>query len=206
MNLILLKEQLIERWVNAFDEISLINEFEKRAVDIKFARSSRYEVKDYCKGKIKARGKFLPGKPADAASDPFVYGVDENGLPCFSFFSHTWNKIAWKGFYSFSDEMVEYVEFCLNTKVPSCIQRIVFNKGRKALFESMIINGRASGWGLSELDNESRVQKLKTDGHTLFCTVEQYEYENDKIIKANCLVVAPGAGEYFYTDIYNYAC
>jgi hypothetical protein len=41
--------------------------------------------------------------------------------------SHVVNKIDWEGLYLYSDTEVEYVEFCLQTKVVNNYTRIAFH-------------------------------------------------------------------------------
>ncbi len=73
--------------------------------------------------------------------DPFEYGFNEEGFPCHVIFRHGYNQVKWEGFYSYSDTEFEYVEFCLNTGIPSEVTTIKFNQGKNVSLQSNPIEG-----------------------------------------------------------------
>jgi hypothetical protein len=195
------KEQLINRWIKAFDEIGEINLVASRTVKIKYAEASRFDLHDYNNGRVKQGGKLFDKKPDDK-SDYHEYGLDQTGFPTVTKFRHSWNKIDWIGYYKREESFVEYIEFCLNTKVPSAINRIIFEKGKKSSFQFLKINGGASYFHVST--KEEIVKDILNSETFLMFSIQEYEYENNLITKAFGLANTPGIGEFTFNDFYNY--
>ncbi len=203
-DLIKAKDQLIERWKHAFDEIDLLENYRAKVSSIKYATSSRYDLEDFSSGKIKAGGKLTIEKPS--YENHYEYGFDKNGSPVYSKHWHVWNKIEWAGFYRKESNLIEYVEFCVTSRIPSRLQRIILLDGKKILFESLAINGGASGskgtyWNRSKEECIELIMKSSID---LICTIEKYEYKNGSIDKSYGLYLMPGIGQYSYEDAYKY--
>jgi hypothetical protein len=135
------------------------------------------------------------------------YGFNTQGLPCFVTFRHDYNQITWEGFYTYSDSLVEYVEFCLNTGVPSALTRVEFRESKKVSFQSIVVNGRGSGNGysLSQLSKEEIISKIRNDGFSIISTVTCYDYGlTGKIEKASSIHITPGIGKFTSYDEYTY--
>jgi hypothetical protein len=201
-NLKSLKGGLIQRWKDAFDEIGLINDYEKKVVSVKYASTFRYDLRDYSSGKIKAGGKMTSERP-EAESNFHEYGFDKDGFPAINKFRHNWNKVDWAGYFKKERDLIEYIEFCLNTNIPSCVQRVVLKNGRKVTFQSLSINGRGSGT-YNALSREYLIEKIINDNFSLMYSIEEYFFDNNSISKANGLAYGPGVEEYEYEDIYRY--
>ncbi len=199
------KQELIERWIKAFDEIDQFSFYEAKTVKIRYAESYRFDVSAYKYGKIKAGGKLLDEKKNDKI-DYHEYGLDKNNFPTISRAKHSWNKIDWIGFYKKEDNLVEYVEFCVNTSVPSVIERIILNNGKKLFFQSFRINGRGTGFHKSylTLPREEMIKNIITDNSSVNLVIEEYEYEKNNIKQAFCCGIASGYGQYTCIDLYNY--
>ncbi|MCW3106045.1 MAG: hypothetical protein JWQ09_551 [Segetibacter sp.] len=201
----LLKEQLIERWKLAFNQVVLLDEFESKSVQIKYASTLRYELKDFDGKKIKPGGRFLSAIPSDPTENFYEYGIEERGLPCFSRSCHKWNAVYWRGFYSFKNDLAEHVEFCIDTGIPSTVERVVFEHGRKISYQSLHINGGGSGSVYYDMPVQQIIESILTDSFSLICTVKEFVYDNnDKVTKAGGLSVGPGPREYKYEDVYMY--
>src|SRR5690242_7652828 len=103
------KQQLIERWIKAFDEIDQFSFYQSKTNKIKYAQNFRFDVRSYENGKLKPGGKLLDEKQ-NKKMDYHEYGLDKNNFPTTSKFKHSWNKIDWIGFYKKEKNLVEYVE------------------------------------------------------------------------------------------------
>src|SRR6478609_9779730 len=112
---------IIQRWENAFDEIDLLPSFKQKVKQIKYAHHYRFDIENYTHKQFPPGGHLLDTKPGDG-QDYFAYGLNEKGWPVHVAFRHTWNKIHWEGFYRYSENRVEFIEFCLESKLPSSIQ------------------------------------------------------------------------------------
>lgn len=199
------KQELIERWIKAFDEIDQFSFYEAKTVKIKYAKSYRFDISSYRNGKIKSGGKLLDEKKDDKM-DYHEYGLDKNNFPTISRAKHSWNRIDWIGFYKKEDNLVEYVEFCLNTKVPSVVERFILNNGKKLFYQSFRINGRGTGFHKSylTLPREEMIKNITNDNSSANLVIEGYEYEKNKIKQAFGYGISSGYGQYTYEDLYKY--
>jgi len=195
------KEELIERWLQAFDEIDDFAFFESKTVKIKYADSYRFDLKDYKNGRINKGGKLLDKKINDK-SDYHEYGFDKKSFPTITRFRHTWNKIDWIGFYRKEKNLLEYIEFCVNSKVPSKFQRIIFENGKKISYQSLIING--GGSFRPDFSKSEILNYIVENTSSFFLSIQKYEYKNDIITKGYGLANTPGIGEFTFNDIYKY--
>lgn len=196
-------KQLMERWEKAFDEIELLSEYHRSAKTFKYATGSCFDLKNYTKE------NFSPENPlADTAPDDSVlyneYGFDASGLPCYTSFPYNGSKSKWEGYYTYNGHLVEYVEFNIQTRVPSCIERVLFEGNRKISFQRIFINTRGSAPAYIDLPKEEKISRIKNDKYSIHVQIEEYEYDNDKIVKAECFGIAPGKGEYEFQKIFSY--
>lgn len=199
----ILKDDLIKRWVQAHAEIEDIPNYEAKVVSYKYASGSRYDIKDFNAGRMRAGGKMLSQKPTDGY-DYHEYGFDEKGLPVMVKFSHTYNKIDWVGIYKFDKDVIEYVEFCMTTSVVSAILRITFNESRKQSDEYFALNGKTS----SLIDISQPVTKIiafiNTNRDYFVYNILEFICTDSKLAKAYGVANSPGVGEFLYEDKYLY--
>jgi len=196
-------QQLIERWEKAFDEINLLPEYYDSAKVFKYAAGRCFELKDY------PNEDFQPERSltdtADNKTIPYYqYGLRSDGLPCYTSYPSKGTASKWEGYYIYNDQQVEYIEFNTQTKMPSCIERILFLNGRKTSFQRVFISTRASAPAWVGLSKEEAISRLKNDKYSIEASIEDYEYEGSKIVKADCHGMAPGQGEYKYYKTYLY--
>ena len=196
--------QIIERWKKAFDEIESITKYRGSTQTVKYAEQPCFELEKYTKTDF-PQGKPFSGIPDNDAHPYYKYGFNRDGLPCYTSFPNNGNTTSWEGYYTYSDDLVEYVEFNIETRIPSCIDRIVFAGQRKVSFQQILINTRASApayIGLSKEDAIARIQE--SEGHMIQALIQNYEYDGDRIIGADCVGMSPGAGKYEYKQLYSY--
>lgn len=198
-----LYNDIFERWVKAIDEIDTIREHREKIQTIKYAPSFRYDLKNYHHSDIRAGGIFYDQQPNEEI-DYHIYGFDNNGLPIHVSYEHRWNKIHWEGLYNYSDRRVEYLEFCLETNVPSCIQVVKYENNRKTSFQHFNLNGRGSTFPLLKDSKEIFIERIKNDQYSIISNVERYVYNADRIVKAECFSVSPGLGQFHYEKRYAY--
>jgi hypothetical protein len=196
-------QQLIERWEKAFDEIELLPEYHNSAKAFKYATGRCFELTNY------AKEDFPPERSltdtADNESVPYYqYGLRSDGLPCYTSFPYKSNAGKWEGYYRYEDHLVEYIEFNIQTGIPSSIERIFFVDSRKISFQSVFINTRGSAPAWVGLSKEEAILSLKNDKYSFQASIEDYGYEDNKIVKADCYGIAPGQGEYKFHKTYLY--
>ena len=196
-----LYDDIFARWVRAFNEINWLSRYKERVENTKYAPTSRYSLEDYDHAHLPAHRPLSDEKPPDG-SDHYSYGMDAQGRPVHVAHHHTWNKVYWEGFYSYSDDRVEYIEFELGADVPTRIEILQLNEGRKVSYQQFSLNG--AGNRLAGESNRDIIEKVRNSDFLVICNVKRYIYEKDRIIGADCLAVSPGIGRFLFRQTYLY--
>ncbi len=110
----------------------------------------------------------------------------------------------WECYFTYNEDLVEYVEFNMQTKMPSRIERILFDGARKISSEHIAINARGSAPVYIGMPKEEIISRIKKNKHSIHALIEEYEYNNNKIVKAECFAIAPGLGEYKFQKVFSY--
>lgn len=162
-----------------------------------------YNLSTFKNCKIRPESKVFNIPPEDR--NPYgKYGFNKQG---FLTTSEIYDKgqLTNFGFYTKNEKLIEYVEFSVERGVPSSIQRVFVENGKKTIFQSVFANGR-NGFHLN--NGTSLKEKLIlafNDGYSAVCNIEEFKYENDNIARAYGLHILPGIGEHLYENIYSYA-
>lgn len=197
----ILKQELIERWINAFDEFDHFKTYEKEVVSVTYADDiDAYNIGDYSSGRIESTRKFFDQPTGDSYCE---YGLNEKEQPVVAILFNS-NIVSWIGFYKWNKDLVEYVEFCYSNHVPSALHRLVLKEDKKQIFQSLNLNGRGSYPIFSSMSKEEIIKHTLNDDHTLIFDIKEFKYSDDKIMKADGFASAPGIGEYYYEDVYSY--
>ena len=205
MDLEIQKQEILARWKQAFNEIAEIQRYRDKIQTEKYIPGFRFDLKDYGTPLFLNReDRIFPEARSREIGDYHFYGFSADGLPCYTSFAHRISKMSWEGYYSYSDDLVEYVEFCKETGVPSSIKRYKLSNGEKVIYQSIQINGQGAHPGYKSIPREAIIQSIIGNQHSIYCTVEAFRAENGRIVSADCLAIAPGAGEYRYEEIYKY--
>jgi hypothetical protein len=200
-----LLEQLIERWEQAFDELEALPYHKALVKTTQYADGWRYRLEKFELDHFPGNGSMVKDKDSIDGGMLYEYGFNAEGLPCYVTFRHDYNQVTWEGFYTYSESHVEYIEFCLNTGVPSVLTRVTYREGRKVFFQHLAINGGGSGYAYSEMNKKEIVNAIKNDGFSLISTVKRYEYgHTDRIEKAFNMHTTPGIGKFTSYDEYTY--
>jgi hypothetical protein len=200
-----LLQQLLQRWEQAFDEIDQLTYHKSQVTTIQYAEGFRYNLSSYSPDSFPSQGAMLE-KPGDSDQDNlYEYGINDKGRPCFVTFKHVFNGISWEGYYTYSDALAEYVEYCLNTGIPSVIDRLNFLDGKKVSYQSLHINTRGSMFSSNPRSKKEIIDFIKNDDHSLIYTITSYLYGHDnRIEKTTSLHNMPGIGQYTTYDEYAY--
>ena len=198
-----LYQDIFDRWVKAIDEMDTIASHREKVSIIKYAPSFRYDLRDYNKSNFPAGGKVFDENPGEL-HDYHKYGMNNNGLPIYVFFEHNWNKVTWEGVYNYSDNQVEYLEFCINTNAPSCVQVVKYENNRKVSYQHFSLNARGSGYPLVKDGKDAFIESIQNDQYSIISRIEKYVYEGERIVKAECFSLSPGIGQFSFEKIYTY--
>ncbi|TWF40441.1 hypothetical protein FHW36_104123 [Chitinophaga polysaccharea] len=198
MTLDQLRTDLLDRFTAALDESDRICEKKKAIVMTVYSDGNRYDISRYRDGVIPAHGALLTEPPE---TNPYTYGLDADGRPCYSRAEHTWNKVYWEGFYHFSDAAIEYIEFELSSMKPVKLIRLLLENGRKKGFQFLQLNGLTLGRQYEGLSPREIAEQLPTNE---ICSLSLYHYENNRITHADCWSSFPGSGPENHQEIYTY--
>ncbi|MDB5157287.1 MAG: hypothetical protein JWR50_1994, partial [Mucilaginibacter sp.] len=201
-NLLIAKEELIERWVAAFDEQTEFETYAAQTITTKYAHAFSYNLNGYKNGEIQPGSKLFD-EPPPGDSSYGKYGFNRNG---FLTTAEIYNKheLSHIGFFKKTAHLIEYIEFYLPKNVPSCIQRVFLKNGKKNMLQSVFSNGKSGLYFESGVTLKEKVSAAFNSGYTAVCTIEQYDYANELISKAYGLNIMPGIGQYFYENQYSY--
>jgi len=169
-------EEIFQRWELAFNEINLPESYKTAAVTFKYTTGYGFDIEDYDDAKLISRSPLTDHHENDRHYT--LYGFREDGLPCY--FSNS----MFEGFFSYSADCVESIEFNINTHVPSKIKRILFKDGKKIALDALAINGGASM--LHGMSIAGTIERVKNNPHNFFARAERYGYINGRIEKAIC--------------------
>ncbi|MEZ2444290.1 hypothetical protein AB6805_21350 [Chitinophaga sp. RCC_12] len=192
----ILEQQLLDRWLTAYDEMGTLPKYKEQVVETFYGEMHLFRVSDYNNGNFPAEeglsSEFSERKRA-------AYGLNAAGRPCY-----VTSYGEWEGFYHYSESYVEYVEFHIPTRVPSCIQRLELRDGLKTAYQSLLLNGRSGIPDLVGQPKEKMLKRLLKDKHSIISDVELFHYENGCIKWADCLYNMPGIGKMPGREEYKY--
>ncbi|QJB39609.1 hypothetical protein HF324_17785 [Chitinophaga oryzae] len=191
MQLTALKDDILQRWIAAFGDMDKIEQAKAAAVRYVYARGECYQLDNY-DGRQITPDEEVFSEPAEDTG--YKYGLDEKGRPCYLFYEHQHNRVAWEGCFLYSEEEARYVEFNRNENTPVKVQRMYMEQGRVAGYQSCMINGRQLGPVYVTLAPEVMVPQL-IQHHALILTVKKYRYEDGRIAGTKSLSILPGIGE-----------
>jgi len=138
-----LMDRLLQRWIESFDELGTIEDYKSQIISYRYAGASRYNLKNFENGGFSDKEGWTTGEESPDWREIYTYGFSEKGLPCYMSIRHNYNKIDWAGFYKFSDQLVESIEFCLATGIPSSLQRIEYQGGKRWSTSACVSTGEA---------------------------------------------------------------
>jgi hypothetical protein len=200
-------DELLQGWGNAFDEIASLEEHRKKAVVIKYARYEAFDLEDYVPGSSLAgslpQGRVAPGNfppgvelldrvPENVLSSYEEYGLDTDGLPCYrrTVYDNGW---LYAGFYRYSAEAVEYVQF-LDSGIPNCFQCVMFQDGRKIAAMRVWANG--GGLYHAGMTAREAIEMARRNEGSMFLDHRRCVYADGRIVRDLTHYRVPGPGEY----------
>ena len=198
-----LREDLWTRWRNAFDWIGELRSAPQASGDRKvYANSARFNLRDYRLDSFPAGGRVLKEPPKEA-NFYYAYQLDERGRPVHMSARHIVNKIDWEAFYRYSETEVEYVEFCLQTKVVNDYSRVAFHHGVPATFQHFKVNG--GGSHLAGRTGKKAIELIASSSFNYFIEVEEYDSCDGRISSGRAFTEGMGTAQARYALEYSYS-
>ena len=168
-------EQLVEdlraRWRQQFGRVSGVYSAAERGKRVIYARAPLFDLKNFTPSKLPAGGRVLD-EPVPGC-DHYIYRLDARGRPVHMSHRHSHNGFDWEGAYRYAPEEVEYVEYCLQTEVPSQYTLVTLRDGHLASFQRMVVNGAGS--------YSRDADQVESDLRNYLIWVEQYDAIDGRI-------------------------
>jgi hypothetical protein len=142
--------------------------------------------------------------PPEKAKSYYTYQLDSKGRPINMTSRHVVNDIDWRGFYRYTNDEVEYVEFCLQREAVSEYARIALQAGVPITFQRIDINGGAAHLGGRA--GKDAIDYISKDSYHYWIQIEDYDLSDGRIVSGKALAEGSGlspvrsALEYSYSD------
>jgi hypothetical protein len=200
-----LLDRLLARWTQAFDELDTIDRYKALVKTYRYAGAPRFDLSDFENQQFSDKEDWTAEEEMPDWRETCTYGLNQQGLPCYTTARHNYNKVDWAGFYTYSDHLVEHLEFNLATKIPSCLQRIEYQDGKKIVYFSLRVNGGGSYSIDLGPSKEEISRRLINDPYALILSVDHYHFdERGKVVRADGISKIPGIGQFSTRDEYTY--
>jgi len=198
-----LREDLWLRWRAAFDRTGDLRSFPEASGDRKvYASNARFDLRDYRPGSFPAGGRVLKQLP-EGPNVFYAYRLDKAGRPVHMNASHVVNKIDWEGLYLYSDTEVEYVEFCLQTKVVNNYTRIAFHNALPVTMQHLKVNG--GGSHLGGRTGKKAIDFIASSAFNYYVQVEEYDSSDGRINSGKALSEGMGTPQTRFVLEYSYS-
>lgn len=197
-----LRDDLWNRWQDAFDRFAELEAASQSGERIIYANGDLFDLEKYTPQKFPAGGRVFLEQPKSVNSY-HRYRLDAKRRPVHMASGHTVNHFDWEGLYRYTTEEVEYLEFCLQTRVVSKLARMTLQNGIPRTFQKIGINGGGSHIGGAT--GKSAISRIMHESYFSWVEIEKYEVSEDRILSGKALVTAPGQSphrldlEYFYS-------
>jgi hypothetical protein len=198
-----LHADLWNRWQQAFDRFAELEGASLSGVRVVYANRDLFDLEEYTPRKFPAGGRMFREQP-ESINSYHRYRLDAKGRPSHMAAGHTVNHFDWEGFYRYSMEEAEYLEFCLQTRVVSKYARMTLQNGIPKTYQKISINGGGSHIGGAT--GKNAITRILQESYFPWTEVKKFEVANDRILSGKALVKAPGQSlhqldlEYSYSD------
>lgn len=175
-----LRQDLWERWGRQAERLSQMRRETVETATVVYALQRLFDLKNY------TPRRFLPG--ARRSSQPIpgydnnVYYLDDHGRPVRMTGRHSYNRLDWRGLYSYAPDQAEYAEWCLQTGVCCQYDRVALQDGQPASFQRLRINSAGSEPKWRGLSPEKLMDSISSDPRSFSVWIEQYELHDGRIL------------------------
>jgi len=199
MTLQSLKQDLIDKWLTIYDAFPGPDAPQDKIKEIVYAESSRFPLDKY------NPEQFLPAGPVSSTALPggvYAYYLNDAGKPLFLTVKDAGGKDVMRGHYNYSDSLVEYIEFNLQSRLPSCIQYIVYEGNKRVNYQSLTLEGRGVGENFGNTPKAKILTALME--REMLGEFKLYHYTDNRIAQADSLQMLPGDEDLISKEHYRY--
>lgn len=167
-----LRADVIARWRQAFSRFAEAQVEAAGNLRTVFTEIPAFSLSDYTPKKFKP-GARLSDQPVSDRGCRFE--LDELRRPVRVSFSHPVSGSAWRGCYRYSPEEVEYLEFCLQTRVPAIYHRLRLEAGLVVEEQCFRCNSRGTRWLAAPGAGPGAAEAILSHPANFFLTVLRFE-------------------------------
>jgi hypothetical protein len=180
-----LREDLWVRWRQAFDRFAEVAEAPLMGGRVVYARVPLFDLKTYTPKRFRAGARVLSSLPENGTSY-FAYALDSMGRPIQMAYRHEANNLDTRGLYRYTDDEVEYVEFCVQTQVVSEYGRMTLRDGLPAALQHIDING--GGCHLGGNKGKEAIDYILRNSYHYWTRVEDYEASEGRLVSGKAVM------------------
>jgi hypothetical protein len=198
-----LRDDLWNRWQQAFDRFPELESAFKSGEHVIYANRDLFDLEKYTPRKFPAGGRVFSEQP-ESINSYQRYRLDAKGRPVHMASGHTVNHFDWEGLYRYTADEVEYLEICLQTRVVSKYARMILQNGIPRTYQKIGINGGGSHIGGAT--GKNAISRIMNESYFSSTEVVKYESAEGRVLSGKALVFAPGQSphrldlEYFYSN------
>jgi hypothetical protein len=154
------------------------------------SRFSRFDLLNWSSPDVVAGGKVYP-EQQDATD--YIYILDEAGRPLTMALRNSEKRDIWRGEFRYSTDEIEFVEFNLESKIPSLYERVTFRDGLRTSYQRLAPDGggmippRWRNLDRSELPRQFQASRLNYS-----LSVEAYDVADGRIRGGESLIEGSG--------------
>jgi len=197
-----LREDAWKRWQNCFDRLSELDEASRSGERVIYTNSPQFDLKQYTPRKFPAGGRTFKVQPM-SVNFTCHYRIDGEGRPVYMASRHTVNRIDWQGFFRYTADEAEYVEFCVQTGVVAKYARLTLRDGVNRTYQCIVVNGGGSHIG--GRTGRRAMEYIPKDPFLSTLQVEDYEASGNRIVSGSSLAEVPGGMSFRSTLEYSYS-
>jgi hypothetical protein len=194
-----------EKWksnAGLYDEMEMRR---KEVVSVKYSDKGSFNLHKFNGRKFITKIK-LCSSPEGLWENYTTYSFNQDNLLIIEDMQHVFNKQKWSGYFLYTEEETRYIVFEQDNFIPSTLQWIEWQDGKKRSWNSIRFQyGATEYW---ELDVVNFVQHAKRDQPASLiwaCEIFNYDEQETKIETANCFYHSPGLGFFKSKKSYTYS-
>ena len=167
-----------------------------------YSQGIRFHMQDWHRPLLAPGGRLLA---TPIKGNHYEYELDQSGKPLSVVHQGVLNKakISWRGVFRYLPNEIEFVEFCIQTGVPSTYHRVTLAGQLPASrqFLSIVAGGYNPTW--RSMSAEKIREAIRSNPHTHSYRVERYESSEERLSWGECLYGPNGASH--WTLSFSYA-